>query len=134
MQPLIIMCDAEGELGNADEAERRQAVQNHHKSVNAAKFLGCHSIRVNAQSSGTYEEQQQRAADGLSQLAEYGSQQGVDIIVENHGGLSSNGEWLAGVMKMANNPAFRNAARLRQLLPGTRSAHRRNSPAVGLPG
>ena len=106
VQPLIIMCDAEGELGNPDEAERQQAVQNHHKWVDAAKFLGCHAIRVNAQSSGTYEEQQQHAADGLSQLADYGSQQGIDIIVENHGGLSSNGEWLAGVMKMVNRPAL----------------------------
>ena len=106
VQPLIIMCDAEGELGNPDEAARQQAVQNHHKWVDAAKFLGCHSIRVNAQSSGTYEEQQERAADGLGKLADYGAQQGVNIIVENHGGLSSNGEWLAGVMRMVNNPAL----------------------------
>ncbi|MGB3848642.1 MAG: sugar phosphate isomerase/epimerase family protein [Tunicatimonas sp.] len=106
VQPLIIMCDAEGDLGDPDEAARQQAVQNHHKWVDAAKFLGCHSIRVNARSSGTYEEQQQRAADGLGKLADYGAQQGVDIVVENHGGLSSNGEWLAGVMQMVNNSAL----------------------------
>ncbi len=103
VQSLMIMCDAEGELGNPDEAARQQAVQNHHKWVDAAKFLGCHSIRVNAQSAGSYEEQQERAADGLGRLADYGAEQGINIIVENHGGLSSNGEWLAGVIKMVNN-------------------------------
>jgi sugar phosphate isomerase/epimerase len=106
VEPLIIMCDAEGDLGDPDEAARQQAVQNHHKWVDAAKFLGCHAIRVNARSSGSYEEQQQRAAAGLSKLADYGAQQGVDIVVENHGGLSSNGEWLAGVMEMVNSPAL----------------------------
>lgn len=104
VRSLMIMCDAEGELGHPDAAARQAAVQNHHKWVDAAKFLGCHSIRVNAQSSGSYEEQQERAADGLGKLADYGAKQGINVIVENHGGLSSNGEWLAGVMKLVNNP------------------------------
>lgn len=99
---VLIMCDGEGELGNPKEAARMQAVENHYKWVDAAKFLGCHSIRVNAQSQGSYEEQQKLAADGLSKLGEYGSKNGINVIVENHGGLSSNGEWLAGVMKMVN--------------------------------
>lgn len=101
---LLIMCDGEGYLGDADTAKRKDAVKNHHRWVDNAKILGCHSIRVNAYSTGTFEEQQERAADGLNQLAEYGAKQGINIIVENHGGLSSNGEWLAGVMKKANNP------------------------------
>jgi sugar phosphate isomerase/epimerase len=101
---LLIMCDGEGYLGDADTAKRKVAVKNHHRWVDNAKILGCHSIRVNAYSTGTFEEQQERAADGLNQLAEYGEKQGINIIVENHGGLSSNGEWLAGVMKKANNP------------------------------
>jgi L-ribulose-5-phosphate 3-epimerase len=102
--PLLIMCDLEGELGNPDVAERTKAVENHYKWVDAAKFLGCHSIRVNASSQGGFEEQQKLAADGLSTLAEYAEKAGIYVLVENHGGLSSNGEWLAGVMKMANNP------------------------------
>ena len=44
------MCDAEGDLGDPDDAKRTQAVENHYKWVEAAKFLGCHSIRVNARS------------------------------------------------------------------------------------
>mgnify|MGYP001083686659 CR=1 FL=1 len=98
---LLIMCDREGELGNPDEAERMKAVENHYKWVDAAQYLGCHSIRVNAQSSGSYEEQQKLAADGLAKLGTYADNAGINVLVENHGGLSSNGEWLAGVMEMA---------------------------------
>ena len=96
---LLIMCDGEGALGDADEAKRKTAVENHFKWVEAAKFLGCHSIRVNAQSSGSYDEQVDRAADGLRKLTEFGAKHEINVIVENHGGLSSNGEWLAKVMK-----------------------------------
>ena len=103
VQSLMIMCDAEGELGSPDATARKQAVENHYKWVDAAKYLGCHSIRVNAQSAGSYDEQQKLAADGLGQLAEYAATEDINVIVENHGGLSSNGEWLVGVMKMADN-------------------------------
>ena len=101
---LLIMCDGEGELGNADEQQRKTAVENHHKWVRAAKALGCHSIRVNAASSGSYSEQQKRAADGLRKLTEYAEPLGINVIVENHGGLSSNGQWLSGVMKLVDHP------------------------------
>lgn len=99
---VLIMCDGEGALGDPDQKARMQAVENHYKWVDAAKYLGCHSIRVNAQSKGSYEEQQKLAAEGLGKLGEYAQKEGIGVIVENHGGLSSNGEWLAGVMKMVN--------------------------------
>ena len=99
---LVILVDGEGNLGDPDEKKRRQAVENHHKWVDAGKELGCHSIRVNARSEGSFDEQQKLAADGLRQLCEYAKKPGLAIIVENHGGLSSNGEWLAGVMKMVD--------------------------------
>lgn len=101
---LLIMCDGEGNLGDADGTRRNQAIENHHKWVHAAKTLGCHSIRVNAASSGTWEEQQKLAADGLRRLTEYAEPNGINVIVENHGGLSSNGEWLSGVMKRVDHP------------------------------
>ncbi len=99
---VLIMCDAEGMVGHPDKAERLKTVENHKKWVDAAAFLGCHSIRVNAQSEGTYEEQQKLAADGLRMLCEYGDTKKINVIVENHGGLSSNGEWLTGVMKLVD--------------------------------
>jgi L-ribulose-5-phosphate 3-epimerase len=100
----LIMCDGEGALGDPDGAKRQQAVENHYKWVEAAKFLGCKMIRVNAESRGGYDEQMKLAADGLRKLTEFGSQSKIAVVVENHGGLSSNGEWLAGVMKLVNHP------------------------------
>lgn len=104
VKSLLIMCDREGDLGDPDEKKRKQAVENHHKWAEAAKFLGCHSIRVNAKSGGTYDEQVDRAADGLRMLSEFAKPLGLNVIVENHGGLSSNGAWLAAVMKKVNLP------------------------------
>jgi sugar phosphate isomerase/epimerase len=104
VKSLLIMCDKEGHLGDPDAAKRQQSVENHYKWVEAAKFLGCHSIRVNAASSGTYEEQMKYAADGLRKLTEYGAQHELNILVENHGGLSSNGEWLASVIEIVDHP------------------------------
>jgi sugar phosphate isomerase/epimerase len=101
---VLIMIDNEGALGAADEAKRKQAIENHYKWVEAAKFLGCHSIRVNAQSQGSYQEQLDRAADGLRRLTEFGAKHEINVIVENHGGLSSNGAWLAAVIKKVNHP------------------------------
>jgi len=100
----LIMCDGEGALGDPDGANRQQAVENHYKWVEAAKFLGCKMIRVNAQSRGGYDEQMKLAADGLRKLTEFGAHHKIAVVVENHGGLSSNGEWLVGVMKMVNHP------------------------------
>jgi sugar phosphate isomerase/epimerase len=102
---LLIMCDDVGDLGNPDDKQRNTAVENHYQWVEAAKFLGCHSIRVNARSSNTkFDESQKLAADGLRRLSEFGAKHGLNVIVENHGGLSSNGKWLAGVMKLVNLP------------------------------
>ncbi len=102
VESVLIMCDGEGMVGHPEKAERIKTVENHKKWVDAAAFLGCHSIRVNAGSRGEYEEQQRLAADGLHMLCEYAETQKINVIVENHGGLSSNGEWLAGVMKMVD--------------------------------
>lgn len=101
---ILIMCDGEGALGDPNEAKRLQAVENHYKWVEAAKFLGCHAIRVNAQSQGTYWEQMKLAADGLRKLSEFGAQHDISVIVENHGGLSSNGTWLSSVIHTVQHP------------------------------
>lgn len=103
---LLIMVDGEGALGDPDSTRRSKAVENHYPWVEAAKFLGCHSIRVNAETNGegSFAEQQDRAADGLRRLSSFGAQHGLNVIVENHGHLSSHGQWLAGVMKKVNLP------------------------------
>tara|TARA_B100001245_G_scaffold52122_1_gene34791 strand:+ start:869 stop:1780 length:912 start_codon:yes stop_codon:yes gene_type:complete len=104
VRSLLIMCDNEGNLGDPDDSKRKTAVENHYKWAEAAKFLGCHSIRVNARSEGSYDEQIELAADGLRRLAEFGDSIGINTIVENHGGLSSNGKWLSAVMEKVDHP------------------------------
>lgn len=99
---VLIMCDGEGMLGHPEKEERIKTVENHERWVDAAAYLGCHSIRVNAASRGTYDEQMKYAADGLHMLCEYGDSKNINVIVENHGGLSSNADWLVGVMKLVN--------------------------------
>ncbi|HEY3244937.1 MAG TPA: sugar phosphate isomerase/epimerase family protein [Phycisphaerae bacterium] len=104
VRSVLIMCDGEGDIGDPDEAKRKRAVENHYQWVDAAKTLGCHSIRVNAASGGSYDEQIKLAADGLRRLVEYAAPLDLNVIVENHGGNSSNGQWLASVMKTVNHP------------------------------
>ena len=96
---VLIMIDGEGGLGNSDAAKRTTAVENHYKWVDAAKYLGCHSIRVNAETDKAYEEGSKLAADGLRRLSEYAKPLGINVIVENHGGLSSNGKWLSETIR-----------------------------------
>lgn len=102
VKSLLIMIDREGDLGGTVDAERLKAVENHYKWVDAAKYLGCHSIRVNAAGKGTAEEVAAAAVDGLGKLSEYAAKAGLNVIVENHGGYSSDGSWLAGVMSQIN--------------------------------
>ncbi|SKC99682.1 Sugar phosphate isomerase/epimerase [Chitinophaga ginsengisegetis] len=104
VRSVLIMCDGEGEMGDLDVKKRMKAVENHYKWVEAAKFLGCHAIRVNAAGEGSPEEVAKAAADGLTRLATFGKEHDINVIVENHGGMSSNGEWLSGVMKTVNMP------------------------------
>ena len=104
VKSLLIMCDSEGNLGDPDNSKRKTAVENHYKWAEAAKFLGCHSIRVNARSEGSYHEQIELAADGLRRLTEFSDSMGINTIVENHGGLSSNGKWLSAVMEKVDHP------------------------------
>jgi sugar phosphate isomerase/epimerase len=96
---VLIMCDGEGNLGELDKNKRNTAVDNHKKWVDAAKFLGCHSIRVNAYGEGSAEQVASAATDGLRLLSEYAKPQNINVIVENHGGYSSDGGWLASVIQ-----------------------------------
>jgi sugar phosphate isomerase/epimerase len=99
---VLIMCDREGNLGDPDTAKRQTAVENHYKWVEAAKTLGCHSIRVNAYSSGTPDEQSKLVADGMHKLCTFADTHGLNVIIENHGGMSSNAKWLMETIRKAD--------------------------------
>ncbi len=96
---VLIMVDGEGNLGDSDAATRQRSVENHYKWIDAANFLGCGSIRVNAAGKGTPEEVKAAVVESLSILADYGKKAKINVIVENHGGISSHGDWLADVLK-----------------------------------
>ena len=100
----LIMIDGEGDLGETDDKKRLVSVQNHYNWVGAAKHLGCATIRVNAYGVGTREDVQKAAIDGLSRLGEYAAKENINVIVENHGSYSSDGQWLSAVMKGINKP------------------------------
>lgn len=98
----LIMCDKEGNLADADPKNRQIAIENHYKWVEAAKYLGCETIRVNAAGEGKAEEVAKNAADGLTKLCDFANTMDINIIVENHGSYSSDGKWLANVIKLVN--------------------------------
>ena len=104
VQSLLIMIDGEGALAHEDDQQRRRACEKHFKWIAAARFLGCHSIRVNAAGGGEREDAAARAADSLRRLGVLGDDYDINVIVENHGGLSSDGAWLASVMRQADHP------------------------------
>lgn len=104
VRSLLIMVDGEGPLAAKDDGARAKAIRNHFKWIAAAAYLGCHSIRVNAAGASDWEDGMGRAAESLRTLAEVADPYDLNVIVENHGGLSSNGEWLAGVMVKADHP------------------------------
>ena len=116
MQNLLIMIDGQGNLATTDAAERQAAVENHYKWVDAAAALGCHSVRVNLAGSNDPEVWIPAATDGLSKLATYAATKNINVIVENHGGLSSNAGLLVQVMEAVNMDQCGYFTRLWQLL------------------
>lgn len=104
VRSLVLTCGDEGAIGHPDPARRERVVAGHLKWMDMASYLGCHSICVRAESAGTREEQTARVADGLRSLAEWAQPHGLNVLVENHYGLSSDGRWLKNVIARADHP------------------------------
>jgi L-ribulose-5-phosphate 3-epimerase len=102
---LLIMCDLEGDLGHPEKEKRVQAGRNHRKWVDIASVLGCHSIRVNTRGDESDPAaMRERVAEGLGHLLPYAKESNVSVLIENHGGLSSDPDWLVSVMELVNDP------------------------------
>ena len=101
---LLIMVDKEGDLAHPDEKVRDSAVERHKKWVDAAYRLGCHSIRVNTNGTLVEDLWPEAAEDGLRKLATYAANKNINVIVENHGGFSSQPEKLMQVINALNMP------------------------------
>jgi L-ribulose-5-phosphate 3-epimerase len=109
---VLIMCDGEGMMGHSDRAERRKAADNHFKWVDYAAELGCHSIRTNM-----YPDKQpstpaeisafiENCADSFTRLCEYARPRNINVVIENHGGISSDPDVVVRLMKTVNLPNF----------------------------
>lgn len=90
MRNVLIMIDAEGDLADPNEKLRNEAVENHKKWVDAAKKLGCHSIRVNTFGTNDPVLWVSSVVDGLKKLSAYAATKNINVLCENHGWLSSN--------------------------------------------
>lgn len=102
---LLIMCDLEGEMGHAERERRLQAARNHRKWVDIAAVLGCRLIRCNSYGDESDPNAlRERAAEAFGQLLEYAAGTGVDIAIENHGGLSSDPAWLCSLIELVGSP------------------------------
>ncbi len=107
---VLIMVDEEGDMVAKDRAERMQAAINHRKWVEIAAFLGCHTIRCNARGAGNTPAEDpdaiKRAAESFSALVEYAREFKINIVIENHGGISSDPAWLPALCKEMDSPHF----------------------------
>ncbi|MBM3831800.1 MAG: DUF1080 domain-containing protein [Verrucomicrobia bacterium] len=102
----LIMIDTTGDFGAADRGARALAIEKTFAWIDAAKYLGCHTVRINARGPGSAEELRERIVESCSRLADYAAERKLNIAIENHGGLSSDPEWLVSVMKGVNKPNF----------------------------
>lgn len=105
---VLIMVDGEGDMSSKDKKERMQASLNHRKWIDIAAHLGCHAIRCNV--GGPRKDYDadimKRASESFSHLVEYAAQYPLNVILENHGGASSNPDMMIDLMKMVNSPHF----------------------------
>jgi sugar phosphate isomerase/epimerase len=98
----LLMCDDEGPLSSVTEKERLEAVENHKKWIEAAAFLGCLTVRVNLHGEGDPDIRKKASVDSLGRLGEFAKPMNINVVVENHGSVTSNAEWLTSVMKKVN--------------------------------
>ncbi|WP_282134133.1 sugar phosphate isomerase/epimerase family protein [Seonamhaeicola maritimus] len=102
-QNVLIMIDGEGALAHADDKQRLKAIENHYKWVEAAHFLGCHAIRVNLGGANSYDDGIKAGIDSLTTLSDFAKGSNINVLVENHGGYSSDGQWMHKVFSQIKN-------------------------------
>ncbi|MDH5414381.1 MAG: sugar phosphate isomerase/epimerase [Flavobacteriaceae bacterium] len=102
VENVLIMIDDEGDLASTDVAKRNEAVENHKKWVDAAQYLGCHAIRVNTFGTNDPELWVKAAEDGLRKLSAYAALKNINVLVENHGWMSSDAPKVVEVMNAVN--------------------------------
>lgn len=107
---VLIMVDSEGDMAALDRKERMQSAIAHRKWIDIAHYLGCHAIRCNMggprQNWKSDPDVVKRAAESFTSLLDYAKGAGLNVVIENHGGASSDPEVLSALMKTVNHPDF----------------------------
>ncbi|MEM8668985.1 MAG: TIM barrel protein [Planctomycetota bacterium] len=104
MKNVLILVDGKHQLDSPDESERKKSIDEHKAWVDCAHQLGCDAIRVNCRSGGDRAENIRNAAAGMKPLCDYAKDASVKIVIEPHGGNSSDPEWLMGAMSAISHP------------------------------
>jgi len=144
---VLIMVDAEGDGCSPTKEERRQFVLNHRKWIDAAQFLGCHAIRTNCRGpkNVTKEEALKYSVETYQMLLEYAVPAKIRVLIENHGGISDDADWMVSLMKEVNHlyfgsypdwrqpsASFDNVDYLTKMLPYAGGMSYRNQPTEEL--
>lgn len=105
---VLIMVDDEGDGCSSTSKSRKQFVINHQKWIDIAKYLGCKAIRTNCRG-----EQKTKPSEGLkwaiesySHLLEYAEKANMEVLIENHGGLSNNANWMVQLFERVDHSLF----------------------------
>jgi L-ribulose-5-phosphate 3-epimerase len=105
---VLIMVDDEGDGCSDTAAARKQFEINHRKWVDIAHYLGCHAIRTNCRGPQDVPKEKalEWAAESYNKIIEYARPANVNIVIENHGGVSNDADWMVSLVKRINDPAF----------------------------
>lgn len=141
---VLIMVDSEGETCTPSKEERRQTVINHQKWIDIASYLGCHAIRTNCRGpeDAPRDEAVKWAAETYNMMLEYAIPSNISILIENHGGLSNDADWMLSLFREVDNlyfgsypdwrgpgPDFDHIGYLQKMLPYAGGVSYRNQPA-----
>jgi hypothetical protein len=144
---VLIMVDAEGDPCSPEAKMRKQYAINHRKWIDVAHYLGCHTMRTNCRGieDATDEENLEWAVDSYQILLEYASEAGINVVIENHGGVSNDPAWMEKLFAAVDHPLFGsypdwrqpgpefdNLAYLEKMLPYARGMSYRNQPTEEL--
>jgi L-ribulose-5-phosphate 3-epimerase len=108
VEMILIMVDDEGDGCASTKKERKQFAGNHQKWIDIANYLGCHAIRTNCRGEANInkDEALKYAAESYHLLLEYATQANIKVLIENHGGVSNDADFMIALMQDVNHPLF----------------------------
>ena len=105
---VLIMVDDEGDGCSTTKEERKQFDINHRKWIDIAHFLGCTAIRTNCRGPKNIskDEALKHSVETYQMLLEYAAPAKISVLIENHGGVSNDADWMVSLIKEVNSLYF----------------------------